>query len=164
MAETSGVMRSRSSLRSGVADRVRGRVLDVGLDYWKSKSREDRLPARRDIEPLDIPDLLPQVILLDVVRDAWNFRFRLIGTNVVYHLNRDWTGSWFSEIGHMAPPSRIFTNCVEVASSGEPLRSQTPYVGPHANFVTADDLILPLADDGIQVDKLLVFVEHFQRT
>ena len=126
--------------------------------------QNDRLPSRADIEPLDIPDLLPQVVLLDVVRDPWNFRFRLIGTNVVYHLNKDWTGSWFTEIGHMTPPSKIFTNCVEVSSTGTPLRSKTSYVGPHAQFVTAEDIILPLADDGETPDKLLMFVEHFPRS
>jgi hypothetical protein len=63
----------------------------------------------------------------------------------------------------MAPPSRIFNACVEAASSGKPLRSQTPYVGPHQNFITAEDIILPLADDGQTVYMLLVFVEHFSR-
>lgn len=63
----------------------------------------------------------------------------------------------------MAPPSRIFTACVNVASSAKPLRNQTPYVGPHANFISSDDLILPLSEDGETVNKLLVFVEYFPR-
>jgi len=163
MLQFTQALNSRSSLRENVSNGVRGRVLDLGLDYWESKIVGGRIPSRRDIEPLDIPDLLPQIILLDVVQEPWNFRFRLIGTNVVYHLNQDWTGSWFSQIGHMAAPSRIFTACVNVASSLKPLRNQAPYIGPHANFVTSDDLILPLADDGKTVDKLLVFVEYFPK-
>lgn len=154
---------ARSSLRAQVSDEVRGHVLELGQVYWASKLHDGRLPGRRDIDPLDIPSLLPHVILLDVERDPWNFRFRLIGTNVVYHLSEDWTGHRFSEIGHMASPSRIFNNCVEVASKGTPFRSQTPYVGPHANFISAEDVILPLAADGVNVDKLLVFVEHFEK-
>lgn len=163
MTPPTEALRTRGSLRSDVSDVVRGRVLELGHDYWKSKVHNGRLPCRKDIEPLDIPALLPQIILLDVAREPWDFRFRLIGTNVVYHLNQDWTGSWFSQIGHMAAPSRIFTSCVEVSSSGTALRSETPYVGPHSNYVTAEDIILPLADDGENVDKLLVFVEHFPR-
>ena len=108
--------------------------------------------------------MLPQILLLYVSRDPWDFRFRLIGTNVVYHLSQDSTGSSFSEIEHMAAPSRIFSTCVEVSNSGEPLRSQTLYVGPYVNYVTAEDIILPLADDGETVDKLLVFVEHFAKS
>lgn len=163
MQPFTGAVRARGSLRAEVIGGVRGRVLDLGLAYWESKIVDGRIPARRDIEPLDIPELLPQIILLDVVQDPWNFRFRLIGTNVVYHLAQDWTGSWFSDIGHMAPPSHIFTACVEVASSAKPLRNQTPYVGPHSAFVSSDDVILPLSEDGKTVDKLLVFVEYFSK-
>tara|TARA_A100001037_G_C15069191_1_gene598561 strand:- start:558 stop:770 length:213 start_codon:yes stop_codon:yes gene_type:complete len=68
-----------------------------------------------------------------------------------------------SEISHMSPPSRIFTSCVEVASSGQHQRSETPYVGLHRNFVRAEDIILPLASDGHETDILLVFVEHLTK-
>lgn len=163
MVQFTDALNLRSSLRLDVSGNIRGRVLDLGLSYWESKIVDGRIPARRDIEPLDIPELLPQIILLDVSRDPWNFRFRLIGTNVVYHLSEDWTGSWFSQIGHMAAPSRIFTACVNVASSGNPLRNQIPYIGPHSNFISSEDLILPLSDDGATIDKLLVFVEYFPK-
>ena len=157
-------MRARSTLRAEVIGEIRGHVLDLGLAYWESKVIDGRIPSRSDIDPLDIPELLPQIILLDVSQTPWDFRFRLIGTNVVYHLTEDWTGSWFSKIGHMAAPSNIFTACVDVASSLQPLRNQTPYVGPHANFISSDDVILPLSDDGKTVDKLLVFVEYFRKS
>lgn len=63
----------------------------------------------------------------------------------------------------MAPPSRIFSAYVDVASSAKPHRNQTPYVGPHANFISSDDLILPPSEDGETIYKLLVFVEYFPR-
>jgi len=150
-------------LSTNVPPTIRNRVIELGESYWASKCSDGRLPARSDIDPLDIPSLLPQVILLDVRNDSWDFRFRLIGTNVVHHLSHDLTGKWMSEIDHMAPPSRIFNSCVEVASSGKPLRSDTPYVGPHQNYVRAEDIILPLASDGATPDMLLVFVEHFSK-
>jgi hypothetical protein len=80
---------------------------------------------------------------------------------VVYHFAEDRTGCWMSDIPHMAPPSRIFTSCVEVANFGQPKHAATPYVRPHRDFVTARDVILPLASDGETPDMLLVFVEHF---
>lgn len=158
-----GEVARRSSLAADVAPSVRNRVLDLGYSYWDSKRIDGRLPGRRDIDPLDIPALLPQVVLLDVRREPWDFRFRLIGTNVVHHLATDLTGTWMSEISHMSPPSRIFNACVEVAAFGTPQRSETPYVGPHQNYVRAEDIILPLAADGSDADMLLVFVEHFPK-
>jgi len=91
--QSSGTARSRDSLSADVDPSVRGRVIELGQTYWKSKFVDGRIPSRQDIEPLDIPALLPQIILLDVTREPWNFKFRLIGTNVVYHLAQDWTGS-----------------------------------------------------------------------
>jgi hypothetical protein len=153
----------QTTLFARVPPKIRGRVISLGEEYWRSHCVDDRLPARADIDPLVIPLLLPQIILLDVERDPWNFRFRLIGTNIVHHLSKDWTGTWMSEIGHMAPPSTIFSACVQVASSGEPLRSDTPYTGPNQNYVCAEDIILPLAADGETPNMLLVFVEHHSR-
>lgn len=161
MTFTSRDLPTRSTVHTNVPASIRNRVIELGESYWLSKKKQETLPGRADIDPLDIPTLLPQVVLLDVRRDPWDFRFRLIGTNIVHHLANDWTGTWMSEIEHMAPPSRIFTSCVEVAETGEPLRSETPYVGPHQNYVRAEDIILPLAADGTTPDMLLVFVEHF---
>ncbi|MGB0572208.1 MAG: PAS domain-containing protein [Alphaproteobacteria bacterium] len=123
---------------------IRDGVIEFGKNYWASKSKEDRLPARSDIDPLDIPTLLPQIVLLEVRNDPWDFRFRLIGTNVVHHRFTDWTGIWMYEIEHMAFPSRIFNACVDVATSEKPLRSDTPYVGPRQNCIRAEVIILPL--------------------
>jgi hypothetical protein len=159
----SGFVSLRSSLAIDVHSEVRGRVIELGEDYWRSLARTGKPPSRSDIDPLDIPNLMPQVILLDVQHEPWDFRFRLIGTNVVYHLSQDWTGQWMTQIPHMAPPSRIFTSCVVVASSGTPQRSEPPYVGPHQDFVTAEDTILPLSRDGDVIDMLMVFVEHFEK-
>jgi len=63
------------SLRDSIDDSVRGKVIELGLAYWNSKLQGDAIPARRDIEPLDIPELLPQVILLDVARAPGTFGF-----------------------------------------------------------------------------------------
>src|SRR5690242_1355091 len=49
-------------------------------DYWRSKAPgEGLLPGRRHIDPVDIPRLLPNVWLLDVVDDPRRFRVRLVG-------------------------------------------------------------------------------------
>src|SRR3546814_15629289 len=49
-------------------------------DYWCGRCPAGALPARRDIDPLDIPDLLPNLFLLDVIGDAEAFVFRLAGS------------------------------------------------------------------------------------
>ncbi len=139
-------------------------ILADGFAYWKSKSAGGRLPSRADIRPSQIPRLLPNIILLDVVRGPeLDFRYRLIGTRVVEHLPSDYTGLCFSEIDHQRPPSQIWENCRKVAETREPFFARTPYVGPQSEFRRAEDLILPLANDGTTVDTLLVFVEYLPK-
>ncbi len=49
-------------MRAVMPNRASRRVSDLieqGLDYWDSKRAGRRMPARRDIEPTEIHDLLP---------------------------------------------------------------------------------------------------------
>lgn len=134
-------------------------IVQDGYSYWRSKTTEGRLPSRADIDPIDIPRLMQHVILADVQREpGFDFRYRLIGTNVAEHLFKDYTGSWFSEIDHQKAPSQVWQNCKHVAETGEAFLARPPYVGPHQGYRITEDIILPLAEDGITVDTLLVFI------
>ena len=37
-------------------------------------------PGRQHFDPLDVPKLLPNLWLVDVARDPWRFRYRVVGT------------------------------------------------------------------------------------
>lgn len=139
-------------------------VVRDGYAYWRTKIIDGRLPRRSDINPAEIPRLMPHAILVDVKRGPEpDFRYRLIGTYVAENLFKDHTGAWFSEIEHQKAPSQIWQNCCKVAETGEPFIANTPYVGPHQEYRLVEDVILPLADDGQTVDCLLVFVEYRPR-
>ena len=69
------------------------------FDYWRSKVTRRRLPSRADFDPVDIPDLLPWIYLVDVL-DAdgrRRLRCRLIGTSIVARTGRDMTGHYFDD-------------------------------------------------------------------
>jgi len=139
---------------------LRGYVVAEGYRYWASKLQAGRLPGRRDLDPLDIPDLLPQVALLDVQRVPWDFRFRLVGTGVVAHLGGDLTGQWMSGVGYLCEPSGLFETCRQVASLAAPRRNRRPSDGPLQQYFDAEDMVLPLAADGETPDMLLLFAEY----
>ncbi|MEQ8332152.1 PAS domain-containing protein [Nisaea sp.] len=56
------------------------------IAYWRGKRSGDRLPARRDIDPVDIPDLLPHIGLIDVIGEGTDFRYRrdLVGSRELF--------------------------------------------------------------------------------
>lgn len=151
--------------QDGVPLEFESPLVQEGYSYWRSKMIDGVLPCRSDINPVDIPRLMPHVVLVDVKHaPELDFRYRLIGTYVAESLYKDHTGSWFSEIEHQKAPSQIWQNCAHVVETGKAFISDTPYVGPHQGFRRVEDVILPLADDGENVDCLLVFVHYMRRS
>jgi hypothetical protein len=52
------------------------------LAYWEGKLSGRPMPTRRDFDPVfEIPHLLPWIMLVDVLREPLDFRYRLIGTS-----------------------------------------------------------------------------------
>jgi hypothetical protein len=125
-----------------------------GHAYWRSKLVGGRLPARRDVEPLEIPRLLPFVLLSEVPQgDPALLRYRLVGTAVVQMNGRDFTGSGLNDT--VADPSwrRYWEgNYRRVIDTRAPLFGADRYGYRARDFVAFEWCILPLASDGATVD------------
>ena len=140
---------------------VHSTVVKRAYAYWRGRCT-GRLPSRAMIDPADIPALVPHVVIHGVKREPLDFVYRLIGTEVRRHMAQDRTGQWMSAIPGQQPPSQIWDNLVKIATSGRPLLNQTPYVGPHREFLGMESVQLPLAADGVRVDMILVFVDFLR--
>src|SRR5690349_5487693 len=102
-------------------DDLVSKIVLEGFRYWDSKRSTTRMPARRTFDPLfEIPGLVRFMMLKDVQRDPLDFRYRLVGTGLLTHMTRDWTGSWMSEVEYQKPPSTIWDYHKRVAETGEP--------------------------------------------
>ncbi|RED45130.1 PAS domain-containing protein [Aestuariispira insulae] len=120
--------------------------------YWDSLAK-DGLPARRDIEPADIPALLPHIYLVEVSYEPLDFQYRLIGTAIVERSARDYTGTSIRDIPMQAPPSQIWSLYETVATTGQPTCTLIPYRDEKDRFV--EKQCLPLSSDGTTIDMLL---------
>ena len=76
---------------------VQSEVVKRGYGHWRNRC-SGRLPSRAMIDPADIPELLPHVVIDGVRRDPLDFVYRLIGTEVRRHMSQDRTGQWMSAI------------------------------------------------------------------
>lgn len=91
------------------------------LEYWLSlHPAAGGLPARRHVDPHDIPELLDSVALIDVVRDPIRFRLRLVGTRIVEFRGCDRTGGWLDEAWPGFSGTDSYRQYLEVAESGVP--------------------------------------------
>ncbi len=126
------------------------------FDYWRSKASGGKLPSRQDIDPIEVPRLLPWIILYEVAwqDDKPRFKFRLVGTGNVQRYGRDATGQWFEDVYSGDILARQLAIYGTVASTGRPHLSHPTLPVADKEHVTYHRLILPLATDGVTVDGL----------
>jgi len=133
-------------------------VVSATFDYWRSKLQGRLMPARRDIDPCEIPQLLPCLILADVFSDPPDFRYRLIGTQVAAQSRCDFTGRRFSDLDHAGPASAVWTDRMRVVETRLPVLTEPPYSGPKTGISAVSGIHLPLSSDGKNVDMILTAV------
>lgn len=143
--------------------RLTSRITIGALDYWLAAVSDGRLPGRQHLDPAGMIPFLPHVLLMDVAPDGSDFRYRLVGTRVRYHLFNDPTGLWLGQIPHQKAPSIIHSAMTKCARSRLPMIGAVPYVGPHKDYKQVEDIQMPLARDGRNVDMLFIVVDYIRR-
>ena len=143
-----------------ISDRQMSSVQRDFLAYWRKKAGSRIAPRLKDLDVLDVPTLMPHVIIFDVLRDPLDFRYRLVGTAVREMSTSEYTGMKMSEIDGRGPGSKIWSILDSVRVSREPAYHSIPYVGPKKDFLTINDLFLPLVDDSMETDRIIL-VSHF---
>lgn len=67
--------------------------------YWEARRDGRPFPSRGEIDPLDIPALLPDLVLLDVLPPPNSYRVRLFGTRLAAANSADLTGRLLEDCG-----------------------------------------------------------------
>jgi len=129
-------------------------LIEQGLDYWDSKRAGRRMPARRDIEPTEILDLLPYVVLIDVEREPLDFRYRLVGTAVAARFGHDRTGERFSALLRPTDSSQVWKTAVRILEEKRPIVSHIPYVGFNRWIQNYRDISMPLSENSDEVNMI----------
>ena len=125
-------------------------------EYWLEKRGERTMPARADLDPIDIRFVIGDVILADVIDETPpRFRIRLHGTNLSERTNFDLTGKMLDDMP--APEFRDLSrrSFTKVVQTRKPLHAlaERPLDGRKQRY---EAVILPLSADGERVDRLLV--------
>ena len=123
--------------------------------YWAEKRGERAMPARADLDPLEIPTLLPIVGLVDVLDGGARFRYRLVGTEIVDVAGHDPTGRFLDEV---LPDSGYADYLIglfrEVTRERRPLYGESDFRGPGRIERRVRRLLMPLSRDGQSVDMI----------
>ena len=67
--------------------------------YWTGKCFGRAMPRRTDINPREIPSLLPHMMILEI-HEPLRFCFRLVGTKICERWGDNHTGKWLDELDY----------------------------------------------------------------
>jgi len=124
--------------------------------YWSAKRGDRPAPRRADIDPpLDIPDLLPILTLIEVLRDPLQFRLRLVGTGVVQALGRDGTGRFVDESLYGSDAPAIVATYRRMIEEVRPFQRRSRLTWNGTAWQVLDAIELPLIDDDGRVRMIL---------
>jgi hypothetical protein len=124
--------------------------------YWDARRGSRAMPARSDIDPIDLKAFLPGLILIDVVADARRYIYRLVGTHEVEMRGRDPTGKSILEAyyGESAEDTVFYLD--RVVQTREPVLYRGTYQPLTTRTQRDDVLFLPLSKDGEAVNMIML--------
>lgn len=124
------------------------------LDYWNGKRAGRAIPARRDIDPLELKSHLGRLHLIDVEYAPFRLRLRMMGVTSTETLGRDMTGRYFDKYH----PPEILKNVLKtyewLGERKRPLRHFGNAVYADKSLYAFEVVNLPLSDDDDQINMI----------
>jgi len=139
-------------------------------DIWNRWRGGRRMPARRDVLPEELRDLLPYIALMQATPNPLDCRYIISGDAVDRASDRGVKGMTIREVlamgshgvagrngatGNRSIVEEISAMYGAVITDGEPSFSRGSMEYRDRGFITFDRVLLPLAVDGRTVDHLL---------
>jgi hypothetical protein len=125
-------------------------------EYWAARRGDRLMPARGDIDPIDLKELLPLLILIDVVSDSRRYVYRLVGTHEVEMRGSDPTGKAVHEAYYGESSDTTTAYLDHVVRTRQPLLYRGIYQPFRTRTQREDVLFLPLSHDGETVNMIMV--------
>jgi len=129
-------------------------ILCYAVNYWCAKRKGRAMPTRKDIDPLELRRLLPNIYLIDVVNPSL-YRYRLIGTTISNRLRGDATGSFADEAMFGEHAHLIIDMYDHVVESQSPIINRARSFWTEVDWLNYTSVLMPLSADGEKVTMML---------
>lgn len=125
------------------------------IEYWQRLRGDRDLPLASEVTPFDLKPALGHIVLIDVLDEGWNGRFRVYGTKVAETYGRDMTGQLLSDIDGGNYASIFFRSLYRTAWLRKLPYYSHHFPPPHVAVESWQRLALPLAGTDGQVNRFL---------
>ncbi|MFM9842475.1 MAG: PAS domain-containing protein [Dongiaceae bacterium] len=123
--------------------------------YWEERRGNRLVPLRRDIDPNDLKDLLPYIIIGELQRDPFRVRYRLGGAAVNEALGYNIAGRFLDEMevaGGQDTWTGVYKRAMETA---RPVFGSTVATLSNVAMFTCEFAVFPISQSGDQIDQCL---------
>lgn len=130
--------------------------IDGLFRYWQSIHPASGLPGRQHFDPGSVPNLLPNICLVDVPTGEADFTFRLMGTRLETFYGGNFTGQPFVNAYVKGARSRAYVDMQSMLSDSLLRWRRGPAsLVRHREHIVVERLLLPLARDGEAINMIL---------
>ena len=124
------------------------------LTHWQGMATNGALPLADDLDPIDLRPALGNIMLVDVLDDGRDFRYRLYGSAIAFISSGDKTGK--SVIDFEGIPAQFFYVVYRAALIRRCPVYTHHYPANMSNFRRWHRLLLPLSDKSGNVVRYLI--------
>lgn len=130
--------------------------------YWGSKLHGRPMPARADLDPLEMRPWLGNLVLVDFPPNPKEYRIRLEGVNVVQFYGSSRTGHGIEVMTSEMERQVVLPQYFSVVETRIPAYFEAEFISSEGVLTYQHKLILPLSDDGARVNMTLAGI-YFDR-
>ena len=124
--------------------------------YWLTRAGDRPMPARADLDPLDMPKLaLKDMGLIDVIEAGRDFHYRLVGTHNVSRMGLDITGRRASAVYQGQYLDFLMAIYREVVARRTCILSIGEFAIAGPSNLSTTRLLMPLSATGAAVDMIV---------
>ena len=136
------------------------------IAYWREIAPgPGLLPGKQHFDPMRVPDLLPNLWLLEVARedDRLRYRIRLVGDALIDSGAPFRKGLFMEDLGDQIDQAQAKAVHDRVVETRQPDWRRGAPIVKHLKFIALlERVMLPLAADGQAVDHILAMTLFYQ--
>ena len=117
-------------------------------DYWQDLRSDRTVPARNDIDAVEIWSLLPNIHVSEWHENPDRVRYRLAGTEIVASIGREISGHWLTDFHtDLADIAETMTLYRQVIARREPIIGRTLGSMQRLGVDSFEWILCPLSED-----------------
>lgn len=129
--------------------------------WWLAHCRGENPPDRRDLDPVDLKPLLPNLFIAEVEHAPFRVRYRLVGTKSVQVIGFDLTGRYLDEVLSVDPDIPWMDYYRIAYDSRQPLLGSVVAPTAFGDTFTYEFGLCPLTNGGTRIEQFVSLEDYF---